>query len=123
MATHGWRVDAVRKRPSADNGAAGPGALPSGALERPDAGSSCRPSSGGTMRSFRKAHDAAPSVSAGTGPGPATTPPAPEPPAATETGAVATEPSQGKALRNVLGVLRLALGWIFLWAFLDKLFA
>ena len=75
------------------------------------------------MRSFRKAHDAAPSVSTGTGPGPATTPPAPEPPAATETDAVAAEPRQEKALRYVLGVLRLALGWIFLWAFLDKLLA
>jgi thiosulfate dehydrogenase (quinone) large subunit len=75
------------------------------------------------MRSFRKAHSAAPSVAAGTGPGPATTPPAPEPPAATETGAMATEARQEKALRNVLGVLRLALGWVFLWAFLDKMFA
>jgi len=75
------------------------------------------------MRSFRKAHETASSVSSGTGPGPATTPPAPEPPAATETGVVAVESSREKALRYVLGVLRLALGWIFLWAFLDKTFA
>src|SRR5206468_12118453 len=27
-----------------------------------------------------------------------------------------------RALRYVTGVLRLSLGWIFLWAFLDKLF-
>ena len=75
------------------------------------------------MRSFRKAHDAAPATPAGTGPGPAPEPPAPEPPAVTETGAAATEPRREEALRYVLGVLRLALGWIFLWAFLDKLFA
>jgi thiosulfate dehydrogenase [quinone] large subunit len=36
---------------------------------------------------------------------------------------VAVESSRERALRYVLGVLRLALGWIFLWAFLDKTFA
>jgi thiosulfate dehydrogenase (quinone) large subunit len=75
------------------------------------------------MRTFRKAHTTAPPVSAGTGPGPATTPPPPEPVTATETGAVATGSRREEALRYVMGVLRLALGWIFLWAFLDKLFA
>lgn len=38
------------------------------------------------------------------------------------TGAV-TEPVGGKAFRAVAGVTRLAIGWVFLWAFLDKLFA
>jgi thiosulfate dehydrogenase (quinone) large subunit len=75
------------------------------------------------MRTFRKAQTTAPSVSAGTGPGPATTPAPPDPVAATETGAVAAESRREHALLYVMGVLRLALGWIFLWAFLDKLFA
>lgn len=34
-----------------------------------------------------------------------------------------TERDRGAALRRVLAGLRLAMGWIFLWAFLDKLFA
>jgi thiosulfate dehydrogenase [quinone] large subunit len=33
------------------------------------------------------------------------------------------EPSQQQGLGTALGLLRLALGWVFLWAFLDKLFA
>lgn len=78
------------------------------------------------MRTFRKAHTPASPVSAGTGPGPATTPPPAEPVAAepvAATAEAASESRREKALRNVLGVLRLALGWIFLWAFLDKTFA
>lgn len=34
----------------------------------------------------------------------------------------APETSSGRAARYVAGALRIALGWIFLWAFLDKLF-
>ncbi|HEU0103272.1 MAG TPA: hypothetical protein VFR07_13220 [Mycobacteriales bacterium] len=36
--------------------------------------------------------------------------------------AVDGETSRHRAYRLVLGVTRLALGWVFLWAFLDKLF-
>jgi thiosulfate dehydrogenase (quinone) large subunit len=77
------------------------------------------------MRTFRKAHTDAPSVSAGTGPGPATRPPPPPPDAAAATaaGPVATKSRREEALRYLMGVLRLALGWIFVWAFLDKMFA
>src|SRR3954447_16622877 len=35
---------------------------------------------------------------------------------------VATETAAARASRYVLAGLRIALGWIFLWAFLDKLF-
>jgi thiosulfate dehydrogenase (quinone) large subunit len=38
------------------------------------------------------------------------------------TGVPTTETSTAKATRYLLAGLRLALGWIFLWAFLDKLF-
>ena len=38
------------------------------------------------------------------------------------TAGTATETTAQKATRYVLAGLRLALGWIFLWAFLDKLF-
>jgi len=76
------------------------------------------------MRSFRKAHPSTPGqATAGTGPGPATTPPAPAPPTATPSAAMVVVSRREEALRYVLGVLRLALGWIFLWAFLDKTFA
>ena len=34
-----------------------------------------------------------------------------------------TGASSSRAFRYVAGVLRLSLGWVFLWAFLDKLFA
>ncbi len=37
-------------------------------------------------------------------------------------GTVAAETTAQKAARYVLAGLRLALGWVFLWAFLDKLF-
>ena len=37
------------------------------------------------------------------------------------TGSVVT-PAQSKAFRYVTAALRISLGWIFLWAFLDKLF-
>ena len=37
-------------------------------------------------------------------------------------GATTTETARGKATRYTLAGLRLALGWIFLWAFIDKLF-
>ncbi len=37
------------------------------------------------------------------------------------TSALPTE--HGSALRTALGVLRISLGWVFLWAFLDKAFA
>ena len=40
----------------------------------------------------------------------------------TATAGTATETTVQKATRYVLAGLRLALGWIFLWAFLDKLF-
>jgi thiosulfate dehydrogenase [quinone] large subunit len=40
---------------------------------------------------------------------------------ATATAGTATETTVQKATRYVLAGLRLALGWIFLWAFLDKL--
>ena len=36
---------------------------------------------------------------------------------------VAPETRSGTAFRYVAAVLRLSLGWVFLWAFLDKLFA
>jgi thiosulfate dehydrogenase (quinone) large subunit len=36
---------------------------------------------------------------------------------------VAPETSRQRALRYVLAVTRLSLGWVFLWAFLDKMFA
>jgi thiosulfate dehydrogenase [quinone] large subunit len=38
------------------------------------------------------------------------------------TGATVTETTRRKAARYTLAGLRLALGWIFLWAFIDKLF-
>jgi thiosulfate dehydrogenase [quinone] large subunit len=38
------------------------------------------------------------------------------------TGAAATGTARAQAVRYTLAGLRLALGWIFLWAFLDKLF-
>jgi thiosulfate dehydrogenase [quinone] large subunit len=38
------------------------------------------------------------------------------------TAAVATETASAKATRYVLAGIRLALGWTFLWAFLDKTF-
>ncbi len=41
---------------------------------------------------------------------------------AATTGVPATETTTATATRYVLAGLRLALGWIFLWAFLDKLF-
>ena len=41
--------------------------------------------------------------------------------AASET-APARETTSGRALRYVLAATRLSLGWVFLWAFLDKLF-
>jgi thiosulfate dehydrogenase (quinone) large subunit len=52
---------------------------------------------------------------------------APDRAAATDTTATATtaapsEPRLGSAARYVLAGIRLALGWVFLWAFLDKLF-
>jgi thiosulfate dehydrogenase (quinone) large subunit len=34
-----------------------------------------------------------------------------------------TETTGSSALGTVLGILRLSLGWVFLWAFLDKMFA
>ena len=37
-------------------------------------------------------------------------------------GATVTESGSGKATRYTLAGLRLALGWVFLWAFLDKMF-
>jgi thiosulfate dehydrogenase [quinone] large subunit len=42
--------------------------------------------------------------------------------AATPVGATAVETTTQKATRFTLAGLRLALGWVFLWAFLDKLF-
>lgn len=42
--------------------------------------------------------------------------------AATRTGTVVTETVAQKATRYLFAGLRLALGWTFLWAFLDKLF-
>ena len=36
--------------------------------------------------------------------------------------AVTAEPTRSKATRYTLAGLRLALGWVFLWAFLDKMF-
>ncbi len=36
---------------------------------------------------------------------------------------IAPETSAGKAFRYVAAALRISLGWTFLWAFLDKLFA
>lgn len=39
------------------------------------------------------------------------------------TGAVPEQPVGGKAFRAVAAATRLAIGWVFLWAFLDKLFA
>lgn len=36
---------------------------------------------------------------------------------------ILTDASQSRALRYVLGAVRLSIGWVFLWAFLDKLFA
>ncbi|WP_299444293.1 DoxX family membrane protein [uncultured Phycicoccus sp.] len=41
----------------------------------------------------------------------------------TPTSGAVTAPIGGKTFRAVAAVTRLALGWIFLWAFLDKLFA
>jgi len=38
------------------------------------------------------------------------------------TGATTTGSTRGKAARYTLAGLRIALGWIFLWAFIDKLF-
>jgi thiosulfate dehydrogenase (quinone) large subunit len=38
------------------------------------------------------------------------------------TPAAATDTTRAKAARYVLAGIRMALGWIFLWAFLDKLF-
>ncbi|WP_127480749.1 DoxX family protein [Nocardioides pantholopis] len=42
--------------------------------------------------------------------------------AGTGTVPAAVETSSGRAARYVAGALRIGLGWIFLWAFLDKLF-
>ena len=33
-----------------------------------------------------------------------------------------TRTTSSRALRYLLGALRLSLGWVFLWAFVDKLF-
>ncbi|MER7893895.1 hypothetical protein ABTX15_29195 [Micromonospora sp. NPDC094482] len=41
---------------------------------------------------------------------------------AARTTAAAAEPTRERAVRYLLAGLRLALGWVFLWAFLDKLF-
>jgi thiosulfate dehydrogenase [quinone] large subunit len=38
------------------------------------------------------------------------------------TGATVTETRRSKATRYTLAGLRLALGWVFLWAFIDKMF-
>ncbi|WP_430640999.1 hypothetical protein [Couchioplanes caeruleus] len=38
------------------------------------------------------------------------------------TGATVTETTRRKAARYTLAALRLALGWVFLWAFIDKVF-
>jgi thiosulfate dehydrogenase [quinone] large subunit len=38
------------------------------------------------------------------------------------TGTTTPETTSGKAFRYVAAALRLSLGWVFLWAFLDKLF-
>ncbi|MEU8233214.1 DoxX family protein [Actinoplanes sp. NPDC048967] len=46
----------------------------------------------------------------------------PETPAARSVTSTTTETASQKATRYVLAGLRLALGWVFLWAFLDKLF-
>lgn len=56
-----------------------------------------------------------------------TTPTAPTAPAASPTPAAATVPAVAetaaqKAARYVFGAVRLALGWTFFWAFLDKTF-
>ncbi|MCA2213989.1 DoxX family membrane protein [Jidongwangia harbinensis] len=37
-------------------------------------------------------------------------------------GATVTETTRSKATRYTLAALRLSLGWVFLWAFIDKLF-
>jgi thiosulfate dehydrogenase [quinone] large subunit len=37
-------------------------------------------------------------------------------------GATTTETTRGKAVRYTLAGLRLSLGWVFLWAFIDKVF-
>jgi thiosulfate dehydrogenase [quinone] large subunit len=42
--------------------------------------------------------------------------------AADATSTTGSEPTSGKAFRYVAAALRLSLGWVFLWAFLDKLF-
>jgi thiosulfate dehydrogenase [quinone] large subunit len=38
------------------------------------------------------------------------------------TGAIVSETTKSKATRYTLAGLRLALGWVFLWAFIDKMF-
>jgi thiosulfate dehydrogenase [quinone] large subunit len=38
------------------------------------------------------------------------------------TTATSSDPTRSAALRGVLAAIRLSLGWIFLWAFVDKLF-
>jgi thiosulfate dehydrogenase [quinone] large subunit len=43
-------------------------------------------------------------------------------PAAADRGVSAAGPTNQRATSYVLAALRLALGWVFLWAFLDKLF-
>jgi thiosulfate dehydrogenase (quinone) large subunit len=43
--------------------------------------------------------------------------------AADSTRDMAVEPGQQRAFRSVFAVTRLSLGWVFLWAFLDKTFA
>jgi thiosulfate dehydrogenase (quinone) large subunit len=44
------------------------------------------------------------------------------PGSATASGSATSTPHAGAALRYVLAALRLAVGWVFLWAFLDKTF-
>jgi thiosulfate dehydrogenase [quinone] large subunit len=45
-----------------------------------------------------------------------------DPVAADATRTTTPETSSGKAFRYIVAALRLSLGWVFLWAFLDKLF-
>jgi len=76
------------------------------------------------MKSFRKPHSSTPSVTSGARSKPAAPDvPPPEDAAADRTQREPVESQQQRAFRYVFAVTRLSLGWIFLWAFLDKMFA
>jgi thiosulfate dehydrogenase (quinone) large subunit len=76
------------------------------------------------MKSFRRTHSTQTSVTAGARAKPAV---ADAPPSETTapdtTHAEAVESGRQRAFRYVFAVTRLSLGWVFLWAFLDKTFA